>query len=73
MSRHTHSSRLSGADIDVQTLGSAPPMRALIGDLLRVAETEASVFIVGESGTGKELIAQAIHQRSPRRAQPLSR
>lgn len=70
MSRHTHSSRLSGADIDVQTLGSAPPMRALIGDLLRVAETEASVFIVGESGTGKELIAQAIHQRSPRRAQP---
>jgi two-component system response regulator HydG len=34
------------------------------------APTEATVLIVGESGTGKELIANAIHENSPRRARP---
>jgi DNA-binding NtrC family response regulator len=29
--------------------------------------TDSTVLITGESGTGKELIAQAIHQNSPRR------
>jgi DNA-binding NtrC family response regulator len=32
----------------------------------RVAPTESTVLILGESGTGKELIAQAIHENSPR-------
>jgi len=32
----------------------------------RVAESNMSVLIEGESGTGKELVAQFIHQRSPR-------
>lgn len=36
-----------------------------------VAPSEASVLILGESGTGKELIAQAIHQTSPRNKKPL--
>src|SRR5262249_40207831 len=31
-----------------------------------VARSDASVLIRGESGTGKELLAQAIHQASPR-------
>ncbi|WP_310396901.1 sigma-54 dependent transcriptional regulator [Hymenobacter sp.] len=35
----------------------------------QVAATDAAVLIEGESGTGKELIAEAIHQNSPRRAQ----
>jgi two-component system NtrC family response regulator len=33
----------------------------------KVAPAEVSVLILGESGTGKELIANAIHQLSPRR------
>lgn len=31
-----------------------------------VAPTDASVLVLGESGTGKEIIAQSIHENSPR-------
>ena len=43
-------------------------MKSVIERLKRIAPTDASVLITGESGTGKELIAQAIHQNSPRKA-----
>ena len=42
-------------------------MQAVIDRLKRIAPTDATVLINGESGTGKELIAQAIHQNSPRK------
>ena len=42
-------------------------MKAVIDRLKRIAPTDATVLIHGESGTGKELIAQAIHQNSPRK------
>src|SRR6056297_3086264 len=42
-------------------------MQQVIDRLKRIAPTDATVLIAGESGTGKELIAQAIHQNSPRR------
>jgi two-component system response regulator HydG len=42
-------------------------MQAVIDRLKRIAPTDATVLISGESGTGKELIAQAIHQNSPRK------
>jgi transcriptional regulator with PAS, ATPase and Fis domain len=35
-----------------------------------VSQTHATVLITAESGTGKELVARAIHNQSPRRAQP---
>jgi two-component system response regulator HydG len=42
-------------------------MRKVIDRVKRIAPTDATVFITGENGTGKELIAQAIHQNSPRK------
>lgn len=42
-------------------------MQTVIDRLKRIAPTDATVLISGESGTGKELIAQAIHQNSPRK------
>jgi DNA-binding NtrC family response regulator len=45
-------------------------MEAVARDVQRVAPTEATVLLLGESGTGKELFARAIHQLSPRQAQP---
>ncbi len=51
-------------------LGQGPQMRSLFAQLERVAPTEASVLIMGETGVGKELVADAIHQASPRAACP---
>ncbi len=41
-------------------------MAELLTEAKMVARSDASVLIRGESGTGKELLAQAIHQASPR-------
>src|SRR5260370_9646017 len=38
--------------------------------IAQVSQTHATVLITAESGTGKELVARAIHNQSPRRAQP---
>lgn len=46
---------------------SSPSMQGLIDRLKRIAPTDATVLITGESGTGKEMIANAIHQNSPRK------
>ncbi|MGB0596371.1 MAG: sigma-54-dependent transcriptional regulator [Rubripirellula sp.] len=42
-------------------------MQNVIDRIRRIAATDATVLITGENGTGKEVIAQAIHQNSPRR------
>src|SRR5690606_23305099 len=51
-------------------VGSSAPMREVIGRILRVAPTDATVLITGESGTGKELVARAIHAASRRAHMP---
>ena len=51
-------------------IGHSPSMRALYQVLEQAAPTPASMLILGESGTGKELVAQTIHQLSPRAAHP---
>jgi two-component system, NtrC family, response regulator AtoC len=49
-------------------IGTAPPMQRVFEIIDQVAPSKATVLITGESGTGKELVANAIHQRSPRAA-----
>jgi two-component system, NtrC family, response regulator HydG len=51
-------------------IGSSPQMLALVDRMKRIAPTDATVLIQGETGTGKELVAQAIHQNSPRKPKP---
>ena len=47
-------------------VGHSSAMEALIDRLRVVAPTRSTVLVVGESGTGKELVANALHQHSPR-------
>ena len=51
-------------------IGNSPQMHEMIDRLRRIAPTDATVLIQGDTGTGKELVAQAIHQNSPRKKRP---
>ena len=48
-------------------IGSSPKFRAVLENVQTVAPVTCGVLIQGETGTGKEMIAQAIHDASPRR------
>jgi DNA-binding NtrC family response regulator len=51
-------------------IGTGPEMRKVYQVIEQAAPTSASVLITGDSGTGKELVAQTIHQLSPRASFP---
>jgi DNA-binding NtrC family response regulator len=51
-------------------IGGSAAMRHLFELIHRFAQSDATVLIQGETGAGKELVADAIHQSSPRRAEP---
>src|SRR6204780_4282499 len=48
-------------------IGESPKFRAVLEAMEMVAPVDSAVLVQGETGTGKELIAQAIHDASPRR------
>ena len=48
----------------------SPAMLAALEIATKVAQTSTSVLLHGESGTGKELVAEGIHNMSPRREGP---
>jgi DNA-binding NtrC family response regulator len=50
-------------------VGRSRAMRDLFQLLETVASTASTILITGETGTGKEMVARAINQNSPRRAQ----
>jgi DNA-binding NtrC family response regulator len=51
-------------------VGNSPEVRRIYRVIEQAAPTAASVLIWGESGTGKELVAQTIHELSPRAQAP---
>jgi len=51
-------------------IGNSPRMHEVMDRLRRIAPTDATILIQGDTGTGKELVAQAIHQNSPRKKRP---
>uniref|UniRef100_A0A7C3WJG0 Sigma-54-dependent Fis family transcriptional regulator n=1 Tax=Fundidesulfovibrio putealis TaxID=270496 RepID=A0A7C3WJG0_9BACT len=63
--------RVAGADAAGRMIGQSRAMRQVRELALQVGPAEATVLILGESGTGKELVAEMVHQASPRRDGPL--
>jgi DNA-binding NtrC family response regulator len=51
-------------------IGDSAPMRQLRGEIARTARCDSNILITGETGTGKELVAELIHENSPRRHEP---
>ncbi len=49
-------------------VGQSPALAGVLEQISHVAPTSSTVLLLGETGTGKELLAQAIHERSPRKA-----
>jgi two-component system nitrogen regulation response regulator GlnG len=67
--------RASGAETELTSdepqsiasmIGQAPAMQEVFRSIGRLAGSSMTVLITGESGTGKELVAQALHDHSPR-------
>lgn len=52
-------------------IGRSASFQRMLELVARVGPSQASVLLLGESGTGKELVAQAIHEASPRAANAL--
>ncbi len=51
-------------------IGSSVPLLQIIDLIEKIAARRTTVLISGETGTGKEVIAQAIHNASPRAEKP---
>jgi len=52
-------------------IGNSRNIRDVFDTMNKAAPTKASILITGESGVGKELVADAIHELSPRKDFPL--
>ena len=57
-------------DNEIEIIGEAPAMQEVFRAIGRLAKSNINVMICGQSGTGKELVANALHQHSPRTANP---
>jgi PAS domain S-box-containing protein len=49
-----------------EIIGKSKALQAVMGQVGKVAASDATVLLLGETGTGKELVARAIHRLSMR-------
>jgi transcriptional regulator with GAF, ATPase, and Fis domain len=63
-------SKVEAGELFPEIIGQSRAVRAIFGQILKVAPTHTTVLISGESGTGKELVATALYEQSPRRGKP---
>jgi formate hydrogenlyase transcriptional activator len=54
-------------------VADSPAIQLVLAQVQQVAPTPATVLLLGETGTGKEVMAQAIHDLSPRHLRPMVR
>ena len=59
--------KLVTSDSSRRIIGESAPMQAVLRQVEQVAPTKATVLITGETGVGKDVIAEAIHEGSPRK------
>jgi len=52
-------------------VGDSPGIRSVLAQVEQVASRESTVLLLGDTGTGKELIAQRLHELSPRSGRPM--
>ncbi|MCX5894845.1 MAG: sigma-54 dependent transcriptional regulator [Proteobacteria bacterium] len=62
--------RLKTSHREGNIIGTSQAMRKVLDLVSQVASSSANILITGESGVGKEVIAQAIHDQSPRKDKP---
>ena len=58
--------RPDAAQPETQLLGQSKAIERIRAMILKLARSQAPVYISGESGTGKELAARLIHEQGPR-------
>jgi DNA-binding NtrC family response regulator len=51
-------------------IGRSVKMREMFARLEKLARTDTTVLVTGETGAGKELVAEALHDHSPRKDGP---
>jgi transcriptional regulator with GAF, ATPase, and Fis domain len=66
----TAAATVSSATRFGRLIGSSVEMRRLYPLCERIAQSEIPAVIEGETGTGKEVLAEAIHEQSPRAGGP---
>jgi len=73
---HSHEQKANAAPApesmsrNTEIIGEAPAMQEVFRAIGRLSQSNITVLINGESGTGKELVAQALHNHSPRKNGP---
>lgn len=53
-----------------ELLGDSAVMQGIRGTIVKLARSQAPIYISGESGTGKEMVARLIHNKGPRSDRP---